>query len=145
MKVRTFYNLSKWALVLDFGFILSIGSAFYIWRYYSTVWGAILILPGLVSILKGLEIHITLQKRYKAWQELVNKNMHAISHESFRQYIIAPCGRALAIDVLAEINKPDTYKDLKERYYNGFWGKDDEPQIKIVQYIEEDNVNEFNR
>lgn len=144
MKLRTFYNLSKWALVLDLVFIMSAGSAFYIWRCCNNVWGVFLLLPGLISLFKGIEIHITLPKRYKAWQDLVNKNKYSISTESFKQYIIAPCGRALTLDVLAEIKKPDAYKDLKERYYKGFWGKDEEPQVVIVQYIEKDNLNEFN-
>jgi len=144
MKLRTFYNLSKWALVLDLVFIISAGSAIYIWRCCNTVWGVLLFLPGLISLFKGIEIHITLPKRYKAWQDLVNKNSNAIFYESFKQYIIAPCGRSLTLDVLAEINKMDAYKELKERYYNGFWGKDEEPQVVIVQYIEKDSVNEFN-
>jgi len=144
MKLRTFYSLSKWGLVLDLVFILSAGSAFYLWQCCNTVWGLLFLLPGLLSLFKSIEIHITLPKRYKAWQDLVNANTNAITHESFKQYIIAPCGRALTLDVLAEINKMDAYKELKERYYKGFWGKDEEPQVVIVQYIEKDSLNEFN-
>ncbi len=145
MKLRTFYHLSKWALVLDCVFVLTVVSALCTWLYFNTIWGAVLLLPGLISLFKGVEIHSTLPKRYKAWRDLVNENMHAISHESFRPYITAPCGRALAIDVLSEINQPDTYKDLKDRYYNGFWGKDTESHITIIEYSKEDNVHECNQ
>lgn len=129
MKIRTFFSLTIWALLLDLlGIIVSLLS-FHLWfnKLYPVAF--ILSLTALVSFLKSIELLSTLPQRFKAWKKLVDTNKDTIVEDSFEKFFTAPCGRALARDALQEIGKKASYNSLKKKYYKGFFSKAPDNEI----------------
>jgi len=129
-KIKTFIYLNYWAFILDFiGILLS--SILFLFPV------ALLIkIPITIFILfilfKAIELHRTVGQKYRARVVLLAKNRKGIREDTFEQYMRAPCGRMLVRDVLSTLGYQSEYKELKRKFYQGFFAGNQEDDLVII-------------
>lgn len=128
--LRTFIYLNFWAFLLDIIVVLS-GVVI----VYCPLTFYFKILPGLgvlFILLKAVELHATVGRKYRARIVLLARNRKSFREDSFEQYMVAPCGRMIVRDVLISLNRKSEFELLKRKYYKGFFSSDNKSSLVII-------------
>lgn len=133
--LRTFIFINLWGILLD----LLAASIFLL-----TI---ILKLPIYINIplyiisafilIKGIELHLRYREKYRARLILLARNKIAFKEYTFEKYMVAPCGRMLVKEVLLTLNMYNEYKNIRNRYYKGFFSSSEKESLVIIPAKEE--------
>lgn len=82
------------------------------------------LIPQIIAALFFINLGIKILKRWKekkrSYHILIERNSTKIHHESFKEYMQAPCGRLIVKVVLKDLGESRQYKILKKRYNPSF-------------------------
>ena len=78
-------------------------------------WGVLIQVILVLICLKGsYSIFSSWNEKKRKYMVLMERNKQEIRHDTFSEYMKAPCGRLLAKIVLKDLRKPDEYKTLRK-------------------------------
>lgn len=104
--------LNAYAFLLLF---LGIGIAFLPLYRFDRWWLIAIQVIAVIVIEKGaLGIFQAWEDKKRKYHVLMERNAEKIRHDTFSEYMKAPCGRLLAKLVLKDLGKPEEYKNLKK-------------------------------
>ena len=115
--------LNAYAFLLLF---LGIGVAFVPTRQYGWWVVAVQVVEVFILIKGAVNIFRGWGEKKRKYHVLMERNAETIRHDTFAEYMKAPCGRLLVKIVLKDLDKTEEYKNLK---------KYREPFIKKLKYI----------
>ncbi len=130
--MRTFIFLNLWAFILDIGALLLVVLGIIIDLHPIAVGVGGLLLVFI--IIKAVELHSSIGRRYRARTVLLAKNRHYFDDASFEQFMSAPCGRMMVYDVLCELGCRWRYRIIRKKYYKGFFAGERDSSLVIIPY-----------
>lgn len=131
-----FVYLNAYAFLL---LILGVGIAFIPIYKFGQWWLVAAQAVAVFIIIKGsIEIFKSWNDKKRKYHVLFERNAETIRHDTFSEYMKAPCGRLLVKIVLKDLDKQNEYKSLK-KYKESFikkLAKAHKPKKSIV-YMKE--------
>jgi hypothetical protein len=109
-----FVYLNAYAFLLLF---LGVGIAFIPIYRFGQWWLVAVQAVAVFFILKGsVEIFRSWNDKKRKYHVLIERNAETIRHDTFSEYMTAPCGRLLVKIVLKDLDKQNEYKKLTKAH-----------------------------
>ena len=122
MKKQSVSTFSRFVYLNLYAFLLCmVGIGILFIPLSSTHWilFVLQIILSIVCVYGGINIFNTWKTKKRKYDILWEKNVEGIRHESFSDYMQAPCGRLLVKIVLKDLDKSETYSEL-QKYRTSF-------------------------